>query len=74
MPEAAPPGIQPERTENALFRKRYVVVGPKEVGGVKAPGAVELELTRAQEEHLIETGHIKPAPPARVKPEEKEED
>ena len=73
MPEAAPPGTQPERGEKTS-PKLYVVVGPKEVGGVRAPGAVELELTRAQEEHLIEAGHIKPAPPARVKPEDKEED
>ena len=50
MPDHAPPGAIPEREKTSP--KSYLVVGPKEVEGVKHGGIVELELTRAQENWL----------------------
>jgi len=60
MPDQAPPGPVPVR--EATSPKSYLVVGPKPVEGVMRGGVVVLELTRAQENWLIEAGHIELAP------------
>lgn len=71
MPDHAPPGPVPIREAPSL--KSYLVVGPKEVEGVKHGGIVELELTRAQENWLIEAGHIELAPEPAPEPPAAEE-
>lgn len=50
--------------------RAYEVTGPKEVGGVKAPGIVRLTLAPGAEAALIESGNIVPAKEDQPQPEE----
>lgn len=49
----------PEKPEARTYR----VTGPKAVGGVSAPGTVELSLTAGQAAALQEGGHVEPYDP-----------
>lgn len=54
--------------------RAYVVIGPREVGGKSKGEQVTLCLTDAQEQALIEAGHVEPAKEsARPSVAEKEE-
>lgn len=52
-PTAAPRQGRPEPVKRQLR-----VVGPKEVGGVRAPGWLEMDLTDAQLDALLAGGHV----------------
>ena len=52
-PTAAPRQGRPEPTT-----RRLRVVGPKEVGGVRAPGWLEMDLTEPQLDALLAGGHV----------------
>lgn len=53
--------VVPSATEEPT-EKRYKVVGPFPVGGVKPGGYVTLKLTKAQARHLLTVGHVEEAP------------
>lgn len=50
-------GSTPDRSVKTVTKK-YTVVGPHAVSGVKTGNDVMLTLTVAQEQHLIQAGHI----------------
>jgi hypothetical protein len=58
--------------------RTYEVTGPREVGGVRAPGIVRLMLSPGAEAALIESGNIVPAredtPPPQPEEEQAPED
>lgn len=59
-PADPPPGRSLRSREEPTDRK-FVVVGPREVGGANKGEQVTLCLTDAQEQALIEAGHVEPA-------------
>jgi hypothetical protein len=62
QPTFPPNPVRPVREPREEPEPRlYKVTGPKEVGGVLAPGTVWLTLTRAQEAALLASGNAEPA-------------
>lgn len=64
LPTDSRPAIQPRRLLRARREeptdRLYEVIGEKQVGGKSKGETVLLSLTDAQEQVLIETGHVKP--------------
>jgi hypothetical protein len=81
QPTFPPNPVPPQReAHQEPVERAYEVTGPKEVGGVRAPGVVRLTLTSGAEAALIESGNIVPVredsrPPEKEKaPEPPESD
>jgi len=71
QPTFPPNPVPPVRQASQEPEERaYEVTGPKEVGGVTAPGIVRLTLTPGAEKALIESGNIVPAKEDQTSPEE----